>query len=130
MREQKYKILIVDDDEFLLEMYSLKFRTAGYQVEVAKSGEEALEKIRGGLETDAMLLDVVMPGLDGFETMKIIRKEKLLPKAVFVFLTNLGQKEEVEKGMRLGADDYIIKAYFTPTEAMKKVEEALKKKNG
>ncbi|KKS16204.1 MAG: Two component transcriptional regulator, winged helix family [Parcubacteria group bacterium GW2011_GWB1_41_6] len=130
MSEQKYKILIVDDDEFLLEMYSLKFRTAGYQVEVAKSGEEALEKIRGGLETDAMLLDVVMPGLDGFETMKIIRKEKLLPKAVFVFLTNLGQKEEVEKGMRLGADDYIIKAYFTPTEAMKKVEEALKKKNG
>ena len=130
MSEQKYKILIVDDDEFLLEMYSLKFRTAGYQVEMAKSGEEALEKIRGGLETDAMLLDVVMPGLDGFETMKIIRKEKLLPKAVFVFLTNLGQKEEVEKGMRLGADDYIIKAYFTPTEAMKKVEEALKKKNG
>ena len=75
MSEQKYKILIVDDDEFLLEMYSLKFRTAGYQVEVAKSGEEALEKIRGGLETDAMLLDVVMPGLDGFETMKIIRKD-------------------------------------------------------
>lgn len=130
MADKKYKILITDDDEFLLDMYSLKFRTAGYQVEVAKSGEAALEKIRAGLEVDAVLLDVVMPGADGFETMKIIKKEKLLPKAVFVFLTNLGQKEEVEKGMRLGADDYIIKAYFTPTEAMKKVEEALKKKNG
>ncbi|MEK9209313.1 MAG: response regulator [Patescibacteria group bacterium] len=128
--EKKYKILIADDDEFLLEMYSLKFRNMGYQVEIAKSGEEALEKIRGGLEVDAVLLDVVMTGADGFETMKIIKKEKLLPKAVFVFLTNLGQKEEVERGMKLGADDYIIKAYFTPTEAMKKVEEALKKKNG
>lgn len=130
MTNKTYKIMIVDDDDFLLDMYSLKFRNSGYEVETAKSGEEALEKIRTGLEVDAVLLDVVMPGTDGFEVLKIIKKEKLLPKAVFVFLTNLGQKEEVERGMKLGADDYIIKAYFTPTEAMKKVEEALKKKSG
>lgn len=129
MSEKHYKILLVDDDEFLLDMYSVKFKQLGYGVEVAKSGEEAVAKMRSNIVVDAVLLDIVMPDLDGFEVLRIAKKEKLLSSAAFIFLTNLGQKEEVEKGLKLGADDYIVKAYFTPSEAAKKVQEILEGKS-
>jgi len=122
------KILIVDDDEFLLDMYALKFRESGFDVEMAHGGEEAMQKIRGGLNPNVLLLDVVMPTLDGFDVLKLIKKENLIPAAVLVMLTNLGQKEDVEKGMRLGARDYIVKAHFTPSEVVKKVSALLEKK--
>ena len=128
MNSTAKKILIVDDDEFLLEMYSLKFRESGFDVEVAHGGEEALQKIKGGLRPEVLLLDVVMPGLDGFEVLRLIKKDNLLPGAFFVILTNLGQKEDVEKGLRLGAHDYIVKAHFTPSEVVKKVTALLEKK--
>ncbi|MDP3784953.1 MAG: response regulator [bacterium] len=122
------KILIVDDDEFLLDMYALKFKESGFEVEVARGGEEALEKVRGGLKPEAVLLDIVMPTLDGFDVLKFIKKENLIPNAVLVVLTNLGQKEDVEKGLQLGAHDYIVKAHFTPSEVVKKVLSLLEKK--
>ena len=122
------KILIVDDDEFLLDMYALKFKESGFEVEVARGGEEALEKVRGGLKPDVLLLDIVMPTLDGFDVLKFIKKENLVPNAVLVVLTNLGQKEDIEKGLHLGAHDYIVKAHFTPSEVVKKVLSLLEKK--
>ncbi len=122
------KILIVDDDEFLLDMYALKFKESGFEVEVARGGEEALEKVRGGLKPEVMLLDIVMPTLDGFDVLKFIKKENLIPGAVLVVLTNLGQKEDIEKGLHLGAHDYIVKAHFTPSEVVKKVLSLLEKK--
>ncbi|MDP3762942.1 MAG: response regulator [bacterium] len=122
------KILIVDDDEFLLDMYALKFRESGFDVETARGGEEAMQKIRGGLNPGVLLLDVVMPALDGFDVLKLIKKENLIPAAVLVVLTNLGQKEDVEKGLHLGAHDYIVKAHFTPSEVVKKVSALLEKK--
>ena len=74
MAENNKKILLVDDDEFLLDMYSLKFRESGFQIELARGGEEALKLLRGGLEPDVILLDIVMPVIDGFEFLKVIRK--------------------------------------------------------
>lgn len=122
------KILIVDDDEFLLDMYALKFKESGFEVEVARGGEEAMETMRRGLKPDVLLLDIVMPALDGFDVLKLIKKENLIPGAVLVVLTNLGQKEDIEKGLHLGAQDYIVKAHFTPSEVVKKVSGLLEKK--
>ena len=115
------KILLVDDDEFLLDMYSLKFRESGFQIELARGGEEALKLLRGGLEPDVILLDIVMPVIDGFEFLRVIAKENLKKKATIVILSNLGQKEDIDKGMALGASDYIVKANSTPSEVVKKV---------
>lgn len=121
----KRKILIIDDDEFLLDMYSVKFREQGYEVDVSFGGAEAIEKIKGGFKPDLILVDLVMPNMDGFEFLKEVKGKKLLDKTKIIILTNLGQKEDVEKGLGLGADDYIIKAYFTPSEIIKKVQTLL-----
>lgn len=123
----KYKILIIDDDEFLLDMYSLKFKEENFDVEVAMGGLEALEKIKNGLEPNIILVDLVMPNMDGFEFIKELKDKTLAKKSKVVILTNLGQKEDIEKGIRLGADDYIVKAYFTPSEIMKKIKNILNK---
>lgn len=122
----KIKILIVDDDAFLLDMYSLKFKEAGFQVEVAENGEDAIKKTKEA-NPSVILLDIVMPKLDGLETLRQIKKDKIAEGAKIVLLTNLGQKEDIEKGLKLGADDYIVKAHFTPTEVLNKVKALLGK---
>jgi|SRR3989344_3781883 len=114
-------ILIIDDDEFLLDMYSLKFREQNFNVEIAFSGNEAFEKIKNGFLPDIILLDIIMPQMDGFEFLRLAKAEGILGKTKVIILTNLGQKEDIEKGMSLGASDYIIKAYLTPSEVVKKV---------
>ena len=119
-------VLIVDDDQFLLDMYSLKFKESGFSVEVAQNGSEALEKAKA-LNPDAILLDVVMPKIDGFEVLRTIKKEKIAEHSKILILTNLGQKGDVEKGLKLGADDYVVKAHFTPTEVVDKVKIMLNK---
>lgn len=129
MEENKKRILIVDDDEFLLDMYAMKFREAGFEVDIAAEGQTAKEKIKKHRH-DAILLDIVMPQLDGFTLLRDLRKEnKDFDKTLVIYLTNLGQREDIEKGLSLGVDDYIIKAHFTPSEVVKKVEELLQKKN-
>lgn len=122
----KHKILIIDDDEFLLDMYSIKFRELGYDVEIAFSGTDALEKIKKGLEPEVILVDVVMPNMDGFDFLRQLNGNGLLKKSKKVVLSNLGQEEDIKKGKELGADDYIVKAYFTPMEVTKKIEALLK----
>ena len=124
----KKTILIVDDDEFLLDMYAVKFREFGFSVEISFSGQEALDKIRGGLSPDIILLDGIMPNMDGFEFLQMVKKGSLLKNTKIIILTNLGQKEDIKKGMELGADDYVVKAYFTPSEIVQKVDLLLKQK--
>ncbi len=120
------KVLIIDDDEFLLDMYSAKLREMGFGIEIAFSAPEALEKIRAGVSPDVVLLDVIMPGMDGFEFLEAVKKEKLLKNSKIIILSNLGQEEDIKKGLALGASDYIIKAYFTPSEIVKKIEKLFK----
>ncbi len=126
--DKKYTVLIVDDDEFLLDMYSTKFREAGFNVEVAHKGTIALEKLRGGFKPEVMLLDVVMPEMDGFEVLHEIKKEGLCKDVILVILSNLGQKEDIERGHNLGADDYLVKAYLTPKEVVQKIEDIIRSK--
>ena len=127
MDNAKHKILIIDDDEFLLDMYAVKFKEEGFEVDIAREGKEALNKIKEGASPEVVLLDIVMPGMDGFELLETIRKEKLIPTSKIIILSNLGQKEHLDKGKSLGAAGYIVKAYFTPSEVVKKANEVLKK---
>ena len=118
------KVLIVDDDAFLLDMYSIKFKESGFSVEIAKNGEEAVAKAKS-LNPDVILLDIVMPKMDGFDVLREIKKDNIAPGAVIFILTNLGQKEDVDRGLKLGASDYIVKAHFTPSEVVAKVKSFL-----
>lgn len=117
------KILIVDDDKFLLDMYSLKFSQSGFEVEFAGNAKEALEKVDGGFTPDIFLVDVIMPEMDGFALIDEIKKRNLANKATIVILSNLGQEEDVKRGLQVGADGYIIKASATPAEVIDKVTE-------
>jgi DNA-binding response OmpR family regulator len=124
MPDAKKKILLVEDDKFLSEMYSTKLTESDFEVETAFDGEEGLRKA-GEFQPDLILLDIVLPKKDGFEVLKGLKEKESLSKILVIALTNLGQKEEVQKGFDLGANDYIIKAHFTPTEVVAKVKKLL-----
>ena len=125
MNDKGY-ICITDDDKFLLDMYAVKFAERGYKVETAFNGKEMIEKLESGIKPDACLIDVVMPGMDGFELLENLKSRKLCDQAAVIILSNLGQKEDVDRGVSLGADGYIVKANATPTEVVNKVEEIIK----
>ncbi|MBI2121785.1 MAG: response regulator [Candidatus Sungbacteria bacterium] len=119
-------VFLIDDDPFILDMYTLKFRECGFGVDSARNGKEALEKLKTATP-DCILLDIVMPEMDGFEVLRELKKGKKGGTPKVILLTNLGQKEDVEKGMEFGADDYVIKAHFTPSEVVEKVKQVLQK---
>lgn len=123
---KKSKVLIADDDPYISEMYALKFKESGFEVETAMNGKEAIEKT-ASFGPDAILLDIVMPVYDGFEVLKRLKDNNALGNAKVIILSNLGQKEDVERGMALGAIDYVIKAHFTPSEVVAKVSHILDK---
>lgn len=125
---KKYNVFIIDDDKFLLDMYSMKFTEKDFSVEIAFGSIEALDKLKQGFKPDIVLLDIVMPTMDGFELLSEIRKQNLAEGSVIIILSNLGQQEDIEKGSQLGADGYIIKASSTPTEVVNKVLEIAKSK--
>jgi CheY-like chemotaxis protein len=127
--DQKKKILIIDDDTFLIDMYSMKFSKSNFNVTTALGPEIALEKLRGGFIPDVILLDIVMPVMDGFELMEKMKEEKLAEKAIKIILSNRGQPTDVAKGEALGAAGYIVKASSTPTEVIEKVNEIINKLN-
>lgn len=118
-------ILIIEDDKFLRQLISQKLFKEGYDVSEAVDGEEGLKKIREE-KPGLILLDLILPGIDGFEVLSQMRKEQEIAHIPIIILSNLGQKEDVEKGLNLGAVDYLIKAHFTPGEIIEKVKNALK----
>jgi CheY-like chemotaxis protein len=119
------KILIVDDDNFLLDMYALKFSKSNFIVNAALGSEIALEKLRGGFIPDVILLDIIMPVMDGFQFVEKIREEKLASDSVIIFLSNRGQQSDVARAKELGASGYIVKASSTPAEVIEKVNEII-----
>ncbi len=122
MENTTLKILIVDDDKFLLDMYSIKFSEHGYQIETAFSGAEALEKLNQGFEPDIYLVDIIMPVMDGFELIRQLREKKPTGRHAIVVLSNLGQKDDIDRALALGVDGYIVKASATPSEVVSKVK--------
>jgi len=120
------KILIIEDDKFLRELIARKLTDENYEVEEAVDGEEGIKKVKT-TKSDLILLDLILPGIDGFEVLSKIKEDSSLASIPVIILSNLGQREDVEKGLKLGAVDYLVKAHFTPNEIIEKVKTALKK---
>jgi len=118
-------ILIVEDDKFLRELIAQKLIKEKYEIMEAIDGEEGIKKIREE-SPDLILLDLILPGIDGFEVLSQMQKSPETAKIPVIVLSNLGQKEDVERGLKLGAKDYLIKAHFTPGEIIEKIRNILK----
>lgn len=125
MTKTKIKILIVEDDQTLRDMYSAKFVSEDFEVIQAENGVDGLAMAKSK-KPAAILLDVMMPKLDGFATLKELKADKSLKKIPVVMLTNLGQEEDIKKGKELGAADYFVKANQTPAEIVAKVKVLIK----
>lgn len=117
-------ILLIEDDEFLRELISKKLDQEGFKVSQAVDGEEGM-KMAKKESPDLVLLDLILPGIDGFEVLFLIKKDKALSQIPVIILSNLGRREDIEKGLNLGAVDYLIKAHFTPQEIIGKIREVL-----
>lgn len=126
MPKEKIKILLVEDDSFLLGMYTTKFELDGFKVIMAEDGEKAIRVALKELP-DIILLDIVLPKLSGFEVLKQLKLEPTIAKIPVVILTNLSQRDEIEQGLKMGAKDYLIKAHFMPSEVVEKIKKVLNK---
>ncbi len=119
------KILVVEDDSFVIDIYHTKLSQEGYEVIEARNGVEAMKKLED-VRPDLILLDIIMPYMDGIEALRKIKKDEKLKTIPVILLTNLSQKEEINEGLGLGADDYLIKSHFTPSEVLEKIKICLK----
>ncbi len=124
MENKDIKILIVEDDSFLVDMYTTKFELEGFQVVSAEDGEKGFELAQSE-HPHVILLDILMPKMDGFTTLEELKKNNDTKDIPVILLTNLGQKEDVKKGFELGAAGYLIKAHFMPSEVVDKIKKIL-----
>lgn len=122
------KIMLVDDDSFLLDMYSLKFKNSGYEIITADSAEAGIEKLKSGESPDIVLFDLVMAGIGGWGFIKAVRENKLCEDAVYIVLSNQGQQIDFDTAKSYNVDGYVIKALATPTEVLSEVEKIYKEK--
>jgi len=117
-------ILLVEDDPYITDIYSIKLKEAGFLIDVAVVGQDCLRKIEEKIP-DLLLLDIVLPDIDGWEILRKIQNNDKLKNLKVVVLSNLGQKEEVEKAIKLGATKYLIKARYTPSEVVKEIKKII-----
>jgi CheY-like chemotaxis protein len=125
---EQHTILIIDDDTFLLDMYALRFSQSGYHVDTALSAEDAFNKMKTGLKPDVLLIDIMMPGMDGFEFLEKVNADHLADSAIKVYLSNRGQASDIARSEELHADGYLIKANIIPSEVVAHVEGIMSKK--
>ena len=121
----KTKILLIEDDTFLAGMYISKLGFENFEILLANDGKQGI-KLAEKEKPDLILLDILLPKVDGFEVLKVVKKNDKTKEIPVILLTNLGQKSDVEKGLSLGADDYLIKAHFMPQEVIKKIKDTLR----
>lgn len=119
------KIVIIDDDTFLLDMYVTKFKKADYEVLAFSSAMEALDKIKEEEKLDAVIFDIIMPGMDGWTFAREYRKLGLHPEAKFIVLSNQNQSADIEISKEVLTDLFIVKALKTPTEVVQEVNAIL-----
>ncbi len=120
------KILIIEDDKFLRELINRKLQSMDFETVSAIDGEGGLE-LTGKEKPDIILLDLILPGINGFEVLAKIKGNEATSSIPVIILSNLGQKDDIEKGMNLGAVDYLVKAHFTPNEIIEKINQVLAK---
>ena len=121
MPKNKKSVLIIEDDQFLAKMLEQMIKSKGYRAEKASSGKEGLNKFLHH-KYDLILLDIILPDIDGFELLEKIRKNKSTKETPILILSNLGQEEDINQGLRLGANDYIIKSDFSLDEVLSKIK--------
>jgi DNA-binding response OmpR family regulator len=126
MPETKVKILLIEDEEMLANMYEVKFQNEGFEVIKALDGATGLE-LSKTTSPDMVLLDVIMPKMDGFSVLKSMREDEATKDLPVMLLTNLGQDEDIQKGKELGVIGYLIKANVTPAEVVESVKKELAK---
>ncbi len=122
MEKPSYNILLIDDDQFLLDMYSLKFTNRGHKITITHNGEDALRILKDGMTPEVILCDMVMPKMNGVEFLAELRKEKLAEQAFVIMLTNQGQSTDIEACEEYNISGYIIKATSIPSEVVTEVE--------
>jgi DNA-binding response OmpR family regulator len=125
--KKKILIALVEDDQLIAEMYSTKFKKEGFEIQHAVDGAAGLELVKK-INPDIVLLDIIMPRMDGFQVLQQLRSEITFKETPVIMLTNLGQEEDVQKGRQLGATGYFIKTNFTPAAIVDKVKQILKGK--
>jgi len=123
---QSKKILLVEDESFLANLLSDYIKEQGVSLEQASTGEECLAKAKSS-KPDIILLDIILPGIDGYEVLKQLKANPELSKIPVIFLSNLGGKEEIDRGLELGAADYLVKSSLVMEEIIKKIKEILQK---
>ena len=122
----KKTILLVEDDAFVSDIYQTKLEQEGFGLILAENGLEAMKRMEEKVP-DLILLDIIMPYMGGIEVLKKLKADERWKKIPVIILTNLSQKEEVDEGLSIGADDYLIKSHFTPSEVIGKVKALLEK---
>jgi len=120
------KLIIIEDDPFLLSILAEKLKEAGFGIETAIDGEDGLDKIKAG-NFDLVLLDMVLPKIDGFKILEELRDGSQVKKIPVIILSNLYDKNNIDKAILLGAKEYIVKAYNTPEEIVLKIKSFLNK---
>lgn len=125
MKNRNKNVLIIEDDPFISDVYVLKIESEGYSVDTAEDGLIGLSKLKKK-KYDIVLLDILMPNLDGFKVLERVKAVPDLSKIPVVILTNLSQKGDIQKGLNLGAVDYIVKTKFTPSEVIGTINKILK----
>ena len=118
------KILIVEDDKFLRDLLSKKLTEENFSVVTAIDGEEGMKKTQEE-NPDLILLDLILPGMNGFEVLKKIKENPATKDIPIIVLSNLGQKEDIERAKKLGSEDYFVKAHFTLEEIVEKLKQYL-----
>ncbi len=126
-QNQKIRVLIVEDDQFLagILMDHLSWGET-WDLDLATTGEEGLKKMRAA-KPDILLLDIILPGIDGYEVLRQVKADRELAGIPVFILSNLGQKEEIAKGINLGAEDFLIKAHLDINDIRNKIKKALEK---
>ena len=118
------KILLVEDEEIMIDLLQKKLTKEGYEISVARDGEEGLKAMRE-VKPDLILLDIIMPKMGGFEVMTEMQKDKTLAKIPVIVISNSGQPVELDRAQKLGAKDWLIKTEFDPQEVIEKVKKQL-----
>lgn len=126
MAENKTKILLIEDEEMLANMYEVKFQNEGFDLTKALDGADGLEKAKA-IKPDFILLDIIMPKMDGFSVLKTLKEDPITKDIPVMLLTNLGQDEDIQRGKQLGAVGYLVKANITPSEVVEEVKKKLVK---
>lgn len=120
----KQNLLIIEDDTFLLQMYSTKLEKDGFVVLAATDGEKGLKMAKKSAP-DLILLDLLLPKVDGFQVLEELKKDKATAKIPVLILSNLGQSSDIQRCLALGARDFLIKAHYVPSEVVNKIKEIL-----